>query len=279
MRRASALALVGSLTLAAVFGAGRAEAQPTRRTRARPTSTPRSSPTQVSPSRQASSTSQESLLSEADRAQARSLFAAGAAAVDAGRWTDAVDSFRRAFTLTGAPSALFNTAFALRALGRLREAMRAFDELLAMADLGEAMRAQASELRDEVRGRLPLLRLEGLDAEARHVVRLDAEGVEDRGARPLVLEVDPGRHTVDVTRAGFDRFEWTGTLADGQRLSLAVELRPEAQPAVEGGGSVLEEPWLWVVLGAVALGGAALAGWYADDQAQLRPLSSMPTYF
>ena len=212
-------------------------------------------------------------LSESDRAQARALFAAGSAAVDAGRWTDAVDSFQRAWALTRAPSALFNTAFALRALGRYREALRAFDELLALEGTTDAMRAQATELRDEVRGRVALVRLVGLDPAGTHAVRLDGEGVDDPGARPLVLQSDPGRHAIVVTRPGFERFEWVGTLTDGQMLDLSVELRPVS---TGGGGSVLEEPWLWVVVGALVIGGVAVGTWYADDQAQLRPASSMP---
>lgn len=216
-------------------------------------------------------------LSESDRAQARALFAAGAAAVDAGRWADAVDSFRRAYELTRAPSALFNTAFALRALGRYREAARAFDQLLALTNVSDAMRAQASELRDEVRGRLAIVRLVGLDPEVRHVIRLDAEAVEDTGDRPVVVQADPGRRAIDVSRPGFVRFEWSGTLTNAQVLELPVELVPQpAEGPVSGGGSVLEEAWFWVVVGVVVLAGAGVAIWYADDQAQLRPDSMMP---
>ncbi len=65
-------------------------------------------------------------------------------------------------------------------------------------------------------------------------------------------------------------------LSDGQMLDLAVELAPEPTVAAGGGSNVLEEPWLWIVIGAVVLGGAAVGIWYADDQAQLRPNSGMP---
>lgn len=220
-------------------------------------------------------------LSDSDRAQARALFAAGAAAVDAGRWADAVDSFRRAYELTGAPSALFNTGFAYRALGQYLEAARAFDELLALEGVSEAMQAQATELRDEVRARIAIVRLTGLDPAATHAVRVDGAGVEDEGARPLVVQVDPGRHTIDVSRPGFTRFDWAGELASGQMLDLAVELAlaPTTGGGGEGGGNVLEEPWLWIVVGVVVLGGAAVGIWYADDQAQLRPESTMPVRF
>jgi hypothetical protein len=216
-------------------------------------------------------------LSESDRAQARALFAAGAAAADAGRWADAVDSFRRAYDLTRAPSALFNTAFALRALGRYREAARAFERLSALDNVSDSMRVQASELRDEVRGRLAMVRMVGLDPEARHVVRLDAEAVEDSGARPLVVQADPGRHTLDVSRPGFLRFEWAGALGNAEVLELAVELLPEpAEGPATGGGTVFEEAWFWIMVGVVVAAGTGVGIGYADDQAQLRPESMMP---
>ena len=46
-----------------------------------------------------------------DREEARALFAAGQAAVDGGRWTDALDAFHRAYELTHAPSAKLANAF------------------------------------------------------------------------------------------------------------------------------------------------------------------------
>ena len=43
---------------------------------------------------------------------------------------------------------------------------------------------------------------------------------------------------------------------------------------------LVEEPWLWIVIGLVVAGGAAaVAGWYADDQAQLRPESPQVVRF
>lgn len=225
-------------------------------------------------------------LSESDRAEARALFAAGAAAIDAGRWTDAVSSFRRAYELTHVPSALFNAAFALRALGRYREAVRDFDELLGLERTSDDMRAQATELRDDARAHLAIVRLVGLDDEARHLVRVDGEALEDTGDRPLVVTLDPGRHVLDAVRDGHERWEWTGTLENGAMLDLAVELVPEVvvlgASAVEpapASRSVAEEPWLWIVVGLVVAGGAAFAGWYADDQAQLRPESGQVVRF
>ena len=202
---------------------------------------------------------------QSDRAQARALFVAGQAAVESGRWTDAHENFRRAYELTGAPSALFNAAFALRALGRYQEAALAFEELLGLRNVGRPMLAEARGYLAEVRDRIARIELEGLPSEAT-TVRLDGAGVNDDGARPLVLRMDPGRHALDVSLLGHTRFEWTGEMTDGQALHLVVSLPAEA-PA-----SLFEDAWFWVVVGLAAAGvGAIVAGVVADDAAQVRP--------
>ena len=225
-------------------------------------------------------------LSDADRAEARALFAAGAAAIDAGRWADAVTSFRRAYELTRVPSALFNAAFALRALGRYREAVRAFDEVIGLERTSEDMRTEASSLRDDARAHLAVVRLLGIEEEVRHVIRVDGEALEDTGERPLVLTLDPGRHVIDAVRESHERWEWTGTLENGASLDLAVELvaiAPRDEGPIEPTPErheLVEEPWLWIVIGLVVAGGAAaVGGWYADDQAQLRPESPQVVRF
>lgn len=223
----------------------------------------------------------EAQMSDADREEARALFAAGQAAVDAGRWTDALDAFQRAYELTHVPSALFNAAFALRALGRFRDAEAAFVELLSLEGTRPDMREEATTYLEEVRGRLATVRLIGVPdvtPEAAPVVRLDAVPVTDDGTRPLELHADPGHHALDVSMPGFDRFEWTGDLADGEVRTLAVELFPlSTATAPAGGGDITSEAWFWVVLSVAVLGvaGGVVGGVVADDQAQLRPESMM----
>lgn len=208
-------------------------------------------------------------LSDADRAQARALFQAGAAAVDAGRWADAIESFRAAYALTHAPSALFNTGYALRALGRYREALSAFSELLAMPNVTDAMRTQSEELSTEVRGRIALVRLQGLSDAQHYGVRLDGVALEDSGSRPLPIQADPGPRTVDVILEGFETFTWTGQLSDGQATDVLVTLNPLR---TAGGGSVVDEAWFWALIGGIVVVGGGLAAYFiADDAAQLRP--------
>ena len=210
-----------------------------------------------------------STLSDADRAQARALFQAGAAAVDAGRWADAIESFRAAYALTHAPSALFNTGYALRALGRYREALSAFSELLEMPNVTDAMRTQSEELSIEVRGRIALVRLQGLSDAQHYGVRVDGVALEDSGSRPLPIQADPGPRIVDVMLEGFETFTWSGQLTDGQATDVLVTLNPLRTAS---GGSIVDEAWFWALIGGIVVVGGGLAAYFiADDAAQLRP--------
>jgi len=270
----AAIAAMFLMGLAALLASAPAEAQrrrgrrPTRDTQAQEQPPPADPP----PSAEGGGRT----LSDADRAQARALFQAGAAAVDAGRWADAVASFRDAYALTGAPSALFNTGFALRALGRYREARDAFSELGTLSNVSDAMRTQSEELLAEVRLRIARVRLTGLDAETRYGVRLDGVGVEDAGARPMILDTDPGTHAVDVALTGFELFSWSGSLADGAMIDVPVTLVPLPSAGGGGGSSVVDEAWFWLLIGGVVLVGGGLAAYFiADDAAQLRGESGM----
>ncbi len=90
------------------------------------------------------------------------------------------------------------------------------------------------------------------------------------------------RASLDVPLAGSDsadRVEYWLELKDpfgNQVLVLGSEFEPRvvgrmsvagagAAPASGGGGNVLEEPWFWIVVGAVVVGGAVTAGVLGDQ--------------
>src|SRR5690242_12194888 len=133
--------------------------------------------------------------------EARARFSAGNKAVQAGRWADALGDFERAYTLSGVPAALFNVATTLRALGRHVEARDAFDQLLASHPKQDpADREKARALREEEQARIAKLTLDDLPATGAATITLDGQRVTDDGARPLVIEVDPGPHELRVER-------------------------------------------------------------------------------
>ncbi len=214
-------------------------------------------------------------VDDAERDEARALFVAGSAAVDGGRWADAVASFERAYALTDAPSALYNLAIALRALGRHREARDAFARLLERHTIDEDLRATATQMRHGEAARVAVLELVGLDEDAPHAVRFDGRDVAGadearRARRPIVIETDAGAHTLVAERDGFQPFVWEGTLDDGQRRSV----RAVFQQLGRGDDTALHVVLVAAAVAAVVVGGAVL-GWYVHEEAQVRPLFPM----
>lgn len=209
-------------------------------------------------------------LDPAEREEARALFRAGSAAVEGGRWADAVSSFERAYELTGARSALYNLAMALRALGRHRDARDAFARLLRDHEIEDAeLRRTAEQMRDEESARVAVLELVGLDETARHAIRFDGREVPDSGQRPVEIETDAGRHSLLADREGFSQFVWEGALGDGQRLSVRALFQPLATTA-RGDDTALHVVLVVAAIAAVGAG-AGVVGWYLQEQAQVQP--------
>ncbi|MEM9188383.1 MAG: tetratricopeptide repeat protein [Myxococcota bacterium] len=220
--------------------------------------------------------------------EARGHFMAGEAAAESGRWADAVTSFSRSYELSGVPHALYNWAFALRALGRHLEARNAFDELLRdHPDFDRGLQRDARRFREEAHDRIVVMTIEGLDPDTAYQVRIDARTVSDDGARPLAVEADPGAHTVTIRGEGIQPFVWEGEVGNGERTVIEAELNPvrpgrttpvaplgpgPEEPSEEG-GSVFASPWFWVItVGVLAIAGGVTA-YFLHDAAQLDPES------
>jgi hypothetical protein len=85
--------------------------------------------------------------------EARDLFVRGTSFVENGQWADAITTFSQAYELSGVPPALYNVAFALRALGRHVESRDAFEALLERHrdDLDPEMRTLSERYVEEER--------------------------------------------------------------------------------------------------------------------------------
>lgn len=199
---------------------------------------------------------------------ARTAYAEGTAAAAEERWADAAQSFADAYRHSNAPSAAFNAAMALRAQGRHVEARDAFLALLERhPDWNQ--RDQVRARYDEEAGRVARLVL-SVQTIAAYTVRLDGREVAPGAA----LEVDAGEHVVRVDAEGYEPFEWSRSVGDGTETTITVSLVPllrQAPPVADEGDDLLSSPWLWIVVGAVVLGGAAVGIFLADDAAQLTP--------
>jgi hypothetical protein len=197
-------------------------------------------------------------------AEARELYAQGSEAAEEQRWSDAIDLFEISYSLSGASVALFSLGYTLRAVGQFQKARDAFDQLLEDARLDPELRAQSTALRDEVASKIAILRLVGLDDYDAPSVELDGAPAGDSGDRPLSLEMDPGEHNVSIGAEGFEEFTWDGRLAQGDRVSVDVELEP-------AGDSILKSPWLWAGVGAAVVLAIVIAAVVVQSNAQLAP--------
>ncbi len=225
---------------------------------------------------------------EAEITESRALFIAGQGHIEAGRWADAAAAFSRSYDLAGVPAALFNEAYALRALGRYRRSRDAFVRLLTRhrEQISDEVRTQAETYLAEVGSRVAALVVAGLPPPADVAVVVDGEPVEDNGDRPLPVELDPGSHSLLAEREAGLPFSWTGQLAPGERLTVEAVFAAVATSELSGtepdqetdfaeeDGTVFESGWFWAVVGLVVAGaGAAVAYWFLHDDQLLEPMS------
>lgn len=195
-------------------------------------------------------TVQDAAAAERD-AEARALFERGMALTQRGQWSDALPLFDRAYAISDQPAALYNYAITLRALGRHVDALRAFEQLLAL-EINDAMREEATGMAREERGRLGALLVRaagGTDV----TLRIDARPIEV-AAWPTRVAVDPGAHVVEATREGHHPLRVEREVGEGEEVEVALEFEP--LPAVE---SVVAPPppkrgWI----AGVAVGAAAV---------------------
>jgi tetratricopeptide (TPR) repeat protein len=158
---------------------------------------------------------------EAAREEARVAFVQAQEAAEQERWADALQGFEQAYLLSGVPTALYNAAMVLRALGRHRDARDAFDRLLTEHE-DYAARDEAQTLRDAEAARVAVLELVGLAADGDYTVRLDGRTVPLDPGETANLETDAGRHAIVAEREGFEPFTWEDSVRDGQRVRIEV---------------------------------------------------------
>jgi hypothetical protein len=213
-------------------------------------------------------------------AEGRAAYARGLAAADEVRWGDALREFERAYALARVPSALFNVATTLRALGRHVEARDTLTRLLRDHELDAETQAEAARLLREESTRVARLRVSGLPAIDRLELRLDGRLTPLGTARPLELSVDAGAHVVEASAPAHTAARWEGTLVDGAVEDITLTPTPLAlprptpapapapAPRASGGSSA----WIWITLAVVVVAGAGVGvGLYLQDDAQLDP--------
>lgn len=191
-----------------------------------------------------------------------------------GAWDSAVVCFERLVERAEPAArgdALFNQGIALQSLGRHREARDVFSRWMRdhATTSDDATRAEAARLFATEASRVGTLELRLPATPEQIAVRIDGHPVSVT-ARPMIVEVDPGTHTVVITADGHATFTWDGQTTDGGRASVDVTLVPLASG---GGESIADSPgfWIGIVLAAAAIGGGIGLGLFLQDDAQLDP--------
>lgn len=199
-----------------------------------------------------------------NRDQARAEFVAGSEDATEGRWADSLEHFQRAYLMSGVPTALYNAAMALRALGRHREARDAFQRVV--DSHGDSPAAEPSRIKAVEEGaRVAVLTLAGLDADADYEIRINGRTHENERGTEVEIEADPGPNGVQASRMGYESWTWEGQLEDGEQRTLQVEM---VEIEVET-TSVFKSPVFWVITGIVLAGAGVGVGLFLQQNAQL----------
>ena len=207
--------------------------------------------------------------------EALALVEAGELAAQNGRWADAVENYRRAYSTLPAATILFNLSYALRALGRYRESRDCLEQLLAEHPyMPVEIQEAAQALRQEVSERVATLVVSLLENDPGVEINLDGAPVEDTGLRPLRLEVDPGERSLLISREGFLPFRWQQEVEPGAEVAIAADFL--AREVAEESPSFTSRPAFWIIVGGVALAAGIVSWYFVDQSAQLEPTPGRP---
>ena len=164
-------------------------------------------------------------------AAARAWFEEGIVHEEAGRWQQALDSFRRAAQVKKTPQILFHQGLCEKHLGLLVEAGLSLSRAVSMAhkeNLEKVEQAANTELK-EVRGRTPSIRIVLPSGERPDHVLLDGEELS-----PVFLTqpvpVNPGTHEVKLI-TGEASVQQSATVKEQDVATLRFESLPIREPA------------------------------------------------
>ncbi|HKY40998.1 MAG TPA: PEGA domain-containing protein [Polyangiaceae bacterium] len=209
-------------------------------------------------------------VAEARRNEAKARFDEGVAAFRERRYADAVQAFQRADAIAPSAALSFNIARAFERLDNPTAALRWYRDFLRRSPHAtnvQEVQARISELAAKVaqRGVQQITVLSTPDGAA---VLIDNQPV---GSTPLTIELVPGRHQVELRRAGYrdQRGQLTLEPLIPQDVNVRLELlvpgaapaastAPSPAPARQDQPSTQPRPLgvtPWIVLGA---GGASL---------------------
>ncbi len=165
-------------------------------------------------------------LSPQEEKRRTQLFKEGRAHADAEQWKEAEEKFRAVIELRSAPKALVALAFAVSKQGRLLEAKRLYEQAKedAVAAKLKADTEVAEQSLRELLLRIPSIVLKvGTQADGLSVL-VDGKPPE---LQFDAMDVEPGEHKISATAPGYQPFEETVKLSEGERKQVKVVLELE----------------------------------------------------
>ncbi len=180
-----------------------------------------------------------------DKSDAEMFFRAGEKAFDAGQYGAAADAFEQAYGKLPLPAIAFSAAQAYRLQYfidkqpmRLERAVELYRTYIDAQKTGGRVSDAASNLA-QLEPLLQQMQASGANMTApmpprqtRLMVMADVDGATAKidgqgGAAPLVQEVKPGEHTVEVTADGYFPVTVKAKAIDGEMVPVDVSLKPE----------------------------------------------------
>jgi hypothetical protein len=205
-------------------------------------------------------------------ALARQFFAEGLAHADAARWTEASDSFTRAYALRPTPQIAYNLSTALVRQGRLVRASQLLGEITndagARPGVRDAARARLAEVLPRM-GRLTV----AASARDREHLWLDGRPV-DPALSARAMTVDPGTHVLEVRPSAHGVLSRRVSIEEGAQQTVIFEsplpaaaigpsgpghtIDLSTTPPARSRASILREGWFWAVLGTAVVATTAV---------------------
>lgn len=217
--------------------------------------------------------SRASAQTEAQLDAARAAFTEGVELSAEERWAEAAERFRTVLAIRATPQVKYNLAVALAHSGAEGEAADLLAEVAGAPELDRRTRRSARRLLDTLDPQLGRLIVRVLGDEGGVVVTLDGRelGLDRIGQ---ALRVSAGSHRVILRRGEEVQASREVRVAAGETAEVSLAASPargvdpamlepetlEPEVATSGGGSVLEEWWLWAAVGgaAVLIAGVAI---------------------
>lgn len=177
------------------------------------------------------------------------------------RFPDAAREFEEAYRLSGRAELLYNMGKSYDGASDTAKALHAYRRFIAALP--------ASPDRKEVDNRISVLeqtvgRLEITATVDGSIVTLNGEKLGTTPLLPAIVDVNPGKHSIEIAAEGYSTYRRTLTIGRGQRLDVRAEMASLVTVKfveVERKTPVYKKWWLWTtVVGVVVIAGGVTAG-------------------